>query len=170
MIFFLICAISLTANAAEPVVSAWIMSRPAASAELRKVLPDVHEVIVEDQFVEVRSAGLSLLYLGPFQNPLTGNGGLRDLRFRIPRRPVLQEGETQRVGPGEMGVFLNGVPLYNRFAEASYLGRNMWHFDTVAYKDPTHPQSLGVLESMIANGSKHSPDRKSTRLNSSHRH
>src|SRR5579862_7285913 len=134
MIILLIVAISLAADAAEPVESAWIMSPPSGSVELRRLLPDVHEVVVEDQFVEVRSAGLSLLYLGPFQNPLTGDGGLRDLRFRIPRKPVLQDGEAQRVGPGEMGVFLNGVPLYNRFAEASYLGRDMWHFDTVAYQ------------------------------------
>jgi hypothetical protein len=124
-ILLAICLLSVSvgaeaANAAEPVVSAWIRSSPAAGAELRKVLPDVHEVLVDDQFVEIRSAGLSLLYLGPFQNPLTGDGGLRDLRFRIPRKPVLQEGDAgQRVGPGVMGVFLNGVPLYNRFAEAS---------------------------------------------------
>jgi hypothetical protein len=139
-------------------MSAWILSRPAPNVALRNVLPDVHEVIVDDQYVEVRSAGLSLLYLGPFQNPLTGDGGLRDLHFRIPRKPVLEDNPAgQRVGPGVIGVFLNGVPLYNRFAEASYLGRNMWHFDTVAYKDSTHPQSLGVLEQMIANGSAHSP-------------
>ncbi len=159
---FLLCTIALAAHAGGPVESAWIRSPPAANASLRKLLPEVHEVIVEEKYVEVRSAGISLLYLGPFQNPLTGDGGLRDLRFRIPRRPVLQDplmqdDETQRVGPGVLGVFLNGVPLYNRFAEASYLGRNIWHFDTVAFKDPAHPLSLGVLEPMIANGSAHSP-------------
>lgn len=162
MKFLLICVLSLTAQAAEPVTSAWIMSRPAASAELRKVLPEVHEVNVQDQFVEVRSAGLSLFNLGPFQNPLTGGGGVRDLRFRIPRKPVLQEGAllndtSQLAGPGAMGVFLNGVPLYNRFAEASYLGRNMWHFDLMTFTDPAHPISLGILEPMMANSSAHSP-------------
>jgi hypothetical protein len=69
----------------------------------------------------VRSAGLSLTFLGPFQNPLTGDGGVRDLRFRIPRKPAISSStsESQWVGPGAMGVFRNGVPLYNRFAEAS---------------------------------------------------
>ena len=129
-------------SASEPVVSAWIRSRPAAGAELRKVLPYVHEVIVDDRYVEVRSAGLSLLYLGPFQNPLTGDGGLRDLRFRIPRNPVLQnDAAGQLVGPGVMGVFLNDVPLYNGFADASYLGLNMWHLMRVFIE----PEADGVL-------------------------
>jgi hypothetical protein len=159
MRILLICAFSTFAYAADPVTSAWIRSRPAANAELRRVLPDVHEVVVEENFVEVRSAGLSLLSLGTFQNPLTGNGGVRDLRFRIPRKPVLEDAplDSQRIGPGEMGVFLNGVPLYNRFAEASYMGRNMWHFDTLQVKDPAHPLTLGVLQDMIANGAAHSP-------------
>jgi hypothetical protein len=154
---FLFFAFAAAASAQEPVVSRWIMSRPVDNAELRKSLPDVHEVSVEADYVEVRSAGLSLLFLGPFQTPLTGEGGVRDLRFRLPRKPVLHKGEAQRIGPGIMGVFLNGVPLYNRFADASYLGRNIWHFDTVAIADPAHPMTLGVLEPMISNGKAHSP-------------
>jgi hypothetical protein len=156
MKLLLICAIALGAKAAEPVTSAWIMSHPAASEQVRKLLPDVHEVIVEEEVVEVRSAGLSLLFLGPLQSS-PGEGGVRDLRFRISRRPVVQEGEGRRIGPGTMGVFLNGVPVENRLMESSYLGQNMWHFDTVALKDPAHPMTLGVLQNMIANGAAHSP-------------
>jgi len=159
MRLLLTCTISVALQAAEPVTSAWIMARPAASEQLRKVLPEVHEVMVEKDFVEVRSAGLSLTFLGPFQNPLTGNGGVRELRFRIPRRPAIAgaTSESQWVGPGAMGVFRNGVPLYNRFAEASYLGQNLWHFDTVALRDPERPLSFGALEPMMADGSTHSP-------------
>jgi len=155
----LICAMALSAaHAAEPVTSAWIMARPVESEALRKQLPDVHEVVVENDFVEVRSAGLSLLFLGPFQTPLTADGGVRDLRFRLPRKPFqTPPSDTQRIGPGILGVFLNGVPLYNRFADASYLGRNMWHFDTVAFRDPAHPLTLGVLEPMMSNKLAHSP-------------
>jgi hypothetical protein len=157
MKLFLFLLASLVANAAGPVVSAWILSRPVDNAELRKSLPDVHEVSVQDDFVEVRSAGLSSMSLGPFQNPPAGDAAVRDLHVRIPRKPVRQDGPTQRLGPGIMGVFLNGVPLYDRFAEASYLGRNMWHFKMVALNDPTHPTSLGVLQPMIANKLAHSP-------------
>lgn len=157
MIRLLILLLALHLDAAEPVASAWIMSPGAGNAELRKSLPNVHEVVVQDKFVEVRSAGLSLLYLGPFQNPLTAGAGLRDLRFRIPRQPVLENGNGQRVGPGPLGVFLNGVPLYNQLAGYSYGGANLWHFDPVAYQDPAHPVTLGVLAQMIANGTAHSP-------------
>src|SRR5690348_4041056 len=155
----LICLISLSGlNAAEPVASAWILSRSATDPELRKRMPDVHEVVVQDNYVEVQSAGFSLLYLGPFQEPLGADGGLRAFAFRIPRKPVLEnDGRRPLIGPGMIGVFLNGVPVYNRFAQSSYLGRNMWHFDTLAYRDSSHARSLGVLESMIADGSAHSP-------------
>ncbi len=64
MRLLLFLTIPLLANAAEPVVSAWIMAHPAENAELSKSSPDVHEVIVKDEYVEVRSAGLSPLFLG----------------------------------------------------------------------------------------------------------
>lgn len=153
----LICGFALAAHAAAPVETLWIKSPPAAGEQLRKLLPEVHQTILEDQFVEVRSAGLSFFYLGPFQNPLTADGGVRDIRVRIPRHPVPAEGEGQQAGPGMLGIFLNGVPLYNRLNEASYLGRNIWHFDPLAYRDPAHPQTLGVLGTIIANFSAHSP-------------
>lgn len=145
--------------AQEPVRTAWILSTQPASGGLSKVRPEVHSVAVGERFVEVRSAGLSLTYLGPFQNPLSADGGVRELVFRIPRVPELAS-SPQRTGPGVVGVFLNGVPLYNRFAGASYLGQNMWHFDTIALaaRDQSHPMSLGALESVVRqDGSRHSP-------------
>lgn len=154
-----VCLLGLAAWGAEPVETAWILARPAGSEALKRVRPEVHEVVVGEEYVEVRSAGLSLSYLGPFQNPLTAEGGARDLRMRIPRKPVMAEGAGggQRVGPGITGVFRNGVPLYNRFAEASYLGQNLWHFDTVKTPDAAHGGSFGILDEMIARGGEHSP-------------
>ncbi len=131
----------------EPIRTAWILStHPAASPELRKVLPEVHSVTVSEHEVEVRSAGLSMTYLGPFQTPLSPGGGVRELVFRLPRFAEIAS-HPQRTGPGATGVFLNGVPLYNRFADASFMGRNLWHFDTVA-----RASNLGAIDAVIQQG------------------
>jgi hypothetical protein len=54
----LVLFLSLAANGVEPVVSAWIRSPTAAGAELRKVLPEVHDVVVDDDSV-VTAGGMA---------------------------------------------------------------------------------------------------------------
>ena len=136
----ILVAFAAALRAQSPIESAWVRSASTDRPELRKIMPEVHEVAVQGDYVEIRSAGLSMTNLGVFQNPLSGEGGVRELRFRFPRSPQVSQ-KPMWVGPAEIGVFLNGVPLYNRFAGASYLGRNVWHFDTVAMS-----KSFGVLE------------------------
>ena len=68
-----------------------------------------------------------------------------------------------------MGVFVNGVPIYNQFEAASYQGQNLWHYDPIASsddgtrvahgysRDAAHVFDLGLLENLIADGTRHSP-------------
>ena len=130
MFAWMLCAAAL---AQEPARTAWIMAPAAANESLRRSLPEVHSVSVNADIVEVRSAGFSLHFLGPFQKPLTGKPG--EVVTRLPLHPAMEQGARPLAGAGAVGLFLNGVPLYNLSAEASYLGQNIWHFDTLAYND-----------------------------------
>lgn len=159
------------AFAAEPASTAWLIN-PAASqnASLTRVQPDVHSVNVTDPFVEVRSAGISLYDLGPFQTSANPVERLRQFCFRIPRHPELATKSFTSMRPDALGVFVNGMPIYNLFEATSYERQNFWHFDSVASGDDGtwtaggHPRAElrhsfapGLLEKLIADASGHSP-------------
>ena len=151
--FLLLTAMCATAQpAAAPVETVWIHSLPAATASLARVSPDVHSFEVRERDVVVRSAGISLFYLGPLQNtpPTTP----REMEFRIPRRPRPSAGGIHTRIPCDVAaVFANGVPFHNLFCE-SLEGRNLWHFDSVAANSSELPQ---MLRELIAGSGEHSP-------------
>lgn len=169
--FPLLCWLVLYARAAEPVTTAWLVN-PAGNqpASLTRVRPEVHAVTVRERQVEIQSAGISLYYLGPLQTPAEELERVRQLTFRVPRNPQPAKGARTSVRPDVLGVFINGVPLYNQAEAGSYRAQNLWHFDALAIADDgahvasgrqratlAHGLSLGLLEQLIADGSRHSP-------------
>lgn len=158
---------------AQPVRSGWITSpgagQPAGTA-LAGVLPDVHSVDVEGDVVTVRSAGISIHNLSPFQSPPVPVERLRRFEFRIPADPRPAAANPVSVRPDILGVFLNGQPIYNYFEAASYQGQNIWRYDMVARNDDgvvtvggsprpglEHRIQLGLLSRLIEPSGKHSP-------------
>lgn len=147
------------ARGADPVQEVWMRSQtPAgASPSLLRVLPGVHAVEVTARSVIVKSAGISPVYLGALQDPPRPKFNVRQFTFEIPRKPVPATGRRAHVPPEIVGAFVNGMPMYNQFESSSYQGRNIWHFDPLARRDPTHPRASGVLDEMAASPSQQSP-------------
>jgi hypothetical protein len=157
------------AAALDPVRTAWIMS-PTGSAVPSRSLPEVHSVSIDDCSVTVRSAGVSLKYFGPLQEPPAPSEGPREVVFTIPLHPHPEAGRHARVPINVIGAFANGLPIYNYFEALSWNGANLWHYDAVAYNDDgtlaagghpraelTHPSAPGLLEQLAQIGSRHSP-------------
>ena len=166
----LLCFLSVYALAAEPVSTAWITNPKSTNIELTRVQPEVQSVDLLDRYVEIRSSGISLYYFGLLQTPADHVERLRQLRFRIPRQPEPAKGLRTSVRSDVLGVFVNGVPIYNQFEATSYRGQNLWHYDPPALNDDgslvaagrpratlDHNGSLGLLENLIADASRHSP-------------
>ncbi len=100
------CAWAGLACAAEPVTSVWI--RAAVGTAVSR--PEVHSVEVTGDAVVVRSAGLSLMYLGALQSRPPGEQAARQFEFRIPR--IAPTGPPRQLRAGVVGVFVNGLPMY----------------------------------------------------------
>ena len=159
------------AFAQEPVAKVWVVNERASGNErLARVLPEVQSVKLTERFVELQSGGVSLHYFGVLQSPADHIERIRQLRFRIPRQPEPAKVVHASVRPDVLGVFINGVPIYNQFEATSFRGQNLWHFDPLAMNDDGsmvaagHPRaslehngSLGVLQNLIADASQHSP-------------
>ena len=165
----LLCLLALSAKAQEPLRTAWLTS-PNQHAQVARIRPEVHSVTVLEQKVEIRSAGISLYYLGPLQSPADHVERIRQLQFNLPRFPAPAKGAHLSVRPDVMGVFVNGVPVYNQFAAMSYQGQNLWHFDPIAGGDDgtfvaagrpqvelQHRSDLGLMEKLLSDRSGHSP-------------
>ena len=149
------------------VLVAWILSKGGSTlAEA----PDVHSVEIQDPYVVVRSAGISLRYFGPLQPSPVAAEGLREFVYRIPIHPQPETGRHARVPMEVIGAFVNGLPIYNHFEALSFNGGNLWHYDAVAYNDDgtltsgghprlglTHPAAPGMLEQLVKDNSRHSP-------------
>lgn len=170
LLFYLL---PLNARAQDPARAAWIVNTQVGNnANLARVQPEVHSVTLTDTHVEVHSAGISLYYLGPFQTSATPTERIHQFRFRFPRHPTTPAPKTNfhtSLRPDVLGVFVNGLPIYNRFESASYQGQNLWHFDAIANSDDgtwtasgrpqaeQHGFAPGLLEKLIADSSRHSP-------------
>lgn len=166
----LMLALAPFVRAQEPVRSSWLVNPATANASLARVRPEVHSVSVNDRFVEINSAGISLHYLGALQSATGEIERLRQLRFRIPLAPVPESGQHISLRSDVVGVFLNGLPISNQFETSSYRGQNLWHFDALAANDDgsliaaghrraEQHQSIaaGLFEGFVADASRHSP-------------
>ena len=150
----LAAALLVSTLGAQPVRERWIRAKAPGEAQ-----PDVHSVEVTGEEVVVRSAGISLAWLGPLAQPAQPGAGRQQYTFRLPLRPRPAAGGHAHLPTAYAGVFLNGVPMPNRLAALSYRGQNLWHFDPVARgAGGTHGAVRpGMLEALLAGGRGDSP-------------
>jgi hypothetical protein len=136
--------------APAPLESVWIRSPRAGSPAMEKIMPEVHSVTLEERSVTVRSAGISMLYLGPLQSSPNPRQTPQEYVIRLPRYP--HAATTHPAAPADVtGIFVNGVPIHNQ-SQGSYQGRNLWHFDAqFAGRVPAeelHSLAPGLLEQL----------------------
>jgi hypothetical protein len=144
---------ALALPAPSPLESVWIRSPRAGSPAMEKILPEVHSVTVEERSIVIRSAGISMTYLGPLQSSPSPAQALQEYVIRLPRYP--RAAAAHPAAPADIaGVFLNGVPIHNQF-QLSYQGQNLWHFDAqFADRVPAeerHSLAPGLLEQLVRN-------------------
>lgn len=170
---FWLCVLATVVTGQEPAHTAWLVNPQVSTIQnqqLAGIQPEVHSVVKLDRKMEIRSAGISLFYLGLLQTPVGHVERKRQLRFEIPRFPVPETRTHVSVRPDVLGAFVNGLPVFNQFEGMSFQGQNLWHFDPVALNDDgafvamgrprpdlTHKNSWGVLENLFADGTRHSP-------------
>lgn len=143
----------------QPVKSVWIRSQVPAGATpaVARLLPDVHSVEFTPSEVIVRSAGISLAYLGVLEKAPQPKNEVSELAFHLQFNPLAESGLHAHIPQGYGGVFVNGVPVYNQFEAASYRGQNIWHYDLIARPSTDHPSQPGLLEKLIPVRGRHSP-------------
>lgn len=63
--------------------------------------------------------------------------------YKITRNPQQNTGTAVSIGGGHIGVWTNGVSIFNAQDAYSYNNQNVWHRDAVYYEGPTFDTCLG---------------------------
>ena len=94
-------------------------------------LANVQRVRYSENNVYINSTGLPAYIIGPYLdgNPAiaTDNGHL----FKIPLNPQEETGTKTSVPLGPIGVFINGVPMYDYKDGNSYQNQRVWNRDAI---------------------------------------
>ena len=83
-------------------------------------LVNVQQVEYSNDFVYVSSKGIPAYAIGPYLDGNPGGTGEVDYIFQIPRNPEPNTGNITTTRLGQIGVFINGVPLFDWQDGASY--------------------------------------------------
>lgn len=148
-----LCFYFLSAQAQGPEIENWIIN----SNDLKgshyvsgNPLPiedtasaNVQHVYYSTNNVYIRCSGIPAYPTGPFED---GNPALatnRNYLFRIPRNPEPNSGSLTAVGLGQIGVWINGVPIYNYADAMSYNNLGIWNRNAVYFENDGFDCSKG---------------------------
>ena len=77
--------------------------------------------------VYINCSGIPSYPIGPYQDGNPSQAGDKEYLFRIPRNPQAETGTKTEPGLGQIGVLINGVPIYNYSDAMSYNNQGIWN-------------------------------------------
>ena len=84
--------------------------------------------------VYVNCSGIPAYVIGPYLDNNPSIGTNRQNLFKLPLTPRPNTGTARGVGGGNIGVLINGVPIYNYTDGMSYQNQGVWHQNAVVFE------------------------------------
>lgn len=130
-----------------PVVTSWIINTTGATG-YGGIPSNVQQVQYSTDNVYISATCIPGYSIGPWQgNPNIPSN--QNFVFKITRNPVQNTGALVNVGLGQIGVWKNGVTMYNAQDAHSYNNQNIWlqnayYFEGVSFDNCLgHPDQSG---------------------------
>ena len=157
---------STLAASSDPIVYSWIKSTGISA--VYKAYTNVNKVQYSAQYVYVSCSSIPSYSIGPTWNSDTNIPSDQNFTFQFPRVPVPNNGNKTSVSLGNIGIFTNGVGMFNAEDGQTIMGwkRNAYFFELDTFDSCSgHPQQTGdyhhhVIPNCLFNStdsSKHSP-------------
>lgn len=119
----------------DSVISAWRVNLTGAVG-FNNITADVQQVRYNSTYVYVNSSSVPSYSIGPWMgSPNTVVN--QNFSFRILRTPVVKTGTKTPTGLGNIGIWVNGVGIYNYSDGRSYNNKNIWHNDAIRVEGPS---------------------------------
>lgn len=119
---FILAAISAIGNAQGPAVTSWLQNTTETGSYYMSgnstpidngILYNCQMIEYSDDFVYVHTNGIPAYPTGPFQDGNPSQATSQDAIFKIPLLPTPNNGELDATVGGNIGVFINGVALFD---------------------------------------------------------
>jgi len=121
--FIFICLTTFTLQAQlSPAVTSWLQNTSetgtyyvAGNSTLieNNILVNCQKIEYSADFVYIHTNGVPAYPTGPFQDGNPSQATSQDVIYKIPLNPVVESGTKSSTTPGNIGVFINGVSLYD---------------------------------------------------------
>ena len=157
-----------------PVISSWIINTTGAYGEVAGHSDTIESNVLKDQFdsnyVYITTNCIPGYDIGPWsKNPNWAKN--QNFCFKITRNPVKNTGTAVTVGLGHIGIWSNGVSIYNAWDANSYNNLGYWDQNALVFEGVSfdtclgHPSQNGEYHHHVnpkclyndADSSKHSP-------------
>ena len=94
-------------------------------------LANVQRVRYSENSVYINATGLPAYIIGPYMDGNPSMASDNQHLFKIPLNPIEETGNKTNVPLGPIGVFINGVPMYDYKDGNSYQNQGIWNRDAI---------------------------------------
>ncbi|MCE9619669.1 MAG: YHYH protein [Planctomycetes bacterium] len=116
-------------------MNAWRFNLTGATG-FNNIDADVQSVKYNGSYAYVSCTSIPSYSIGPWVgSPNTATN--QSFTFRITRNPVVKSGTKTATGLGNIGVWANGVGMFNYSDGRSYNNKNIWHNDAIKVEGPS---------------------------------
>jgi hypothetical protein len=142
---------ALPAHATQS-VTAWMINQTntkgtstdsAINAVVSVIDADVQQVSYDSTYAYVESTGIPSYNVGPFNDGNPAVPSDREWVIKIPHTPTMQTGTKTVPGLGAIGLWINGVPIYNSLDAMSYENEGVWNQNAVVAEADGFDAALG---------------------------
>jgi hypothetical protein len=140
IILFLLLAINSSAQI-TPEIYSWIINTTGAVG-YNNIPSNIQQVQYSPNNVYVTATCIPGYDIGPW----AGNPNIpanQNFLFKITRNPVQNTGTPIATGLGHIGVFTNGVSIFNPKDAMSYMNQNVWYQNAIVVEGPSFDLCLG---------------------------
>ncbi|HEV8538222.1 MAG TPA: YHYH protein [Bacteroidota bacterium] len=132
---------NVSAQSDPPELMSWLRNTNGKTG-YNSLPADVQTVRYTGTSVYVNSTGIPAYTIGPWPgNPNTPTN--QGYVCRIPRQPAENTGAKTPAGLGAIGMWINGVPIYNALDGMSHLNQNIWHQNAAVVEAPSFDACKG---------------------------
>lgn len=123
-----------------PDVTGWMVNITGQTG-FNNIPSNVQHVKYSDDYVYISCTCIPGYDIGPWGNP--GSPVNQNFIFRITRAPQQNTGTATVTPGGHIGVFVNGVSIFNATSADSYNNLRIWHNDAKVVEGHTFDHCLG---------------------------
>lgn len=136
------CLISVAVNAQlPPIVTSWVIN-PGSQTGYNGILSNVQTVQYSNNYVYVSCTCIPGYDIGPWMgNPNVPSN--QNFVYKFTRNPQHNTGTLTTVGLGHVGVWTNGVSMFNASDAQSYNNAGVWYRNAYFFEGSSFDSCLG---------------------------